>query len=111
MHGAPDAFDRALQTLNQGIRRLPGDRSLREEEVGLLLERGMLTDARKELESLRIVEKGADFGGTWYWNRYPGARCDIESLEYSFGFDEALQQRNSRVLLAHQHVAKLVRHR
>ncbi len=38
------------------------------------------------------LEAGGDVGGTWYWNRYPGARCDIESLEYSYGFDEALQQ-------------------
>ncbi|GAA4107192.1 NAD(P)/FAD-dependent oxidoreductase [Aminobacter aganoensis] len=38
------------------------------------------------------VEAGADVGGTWYWNRYPGARCDIESLQYSYSFDERLQQ-------------------
>ena len=38
------------------------------------------------------LEAGGDVGGTWYWNRYPGARCDIESLEYSYGFDDALQQ-------------------
>lgn len=38
------------------------------------------------------VEAGDGPGGTWYWNRYPGARCDIESLEYSFSFDEDLQQ-------------------
>ena len=41
---------------------------------------------------LRVYEAGGDVGGTWYWNRYPGARCDVESLEYSFSFDEALQQ-------------------
>jgi cyclohexanone monooxygenase len=34
------------------------------------------------IDSLRIVEKGGDFGGTWYWNRYPGAMCDIESYVY-----------------------------
>ena len=33
-------------------------------------------------QSLRIIEKGGDFGGTWYWNRYPGAQCDIESYCY-----------------------------
>ena len=33
-------------------------------------------------ESMRIVEKGGDFGGAWYWNRYPGAQCDIESYCY-----------------------------
>ena len=41
---------------------------------------------------LRVIEAGSDVGGTWYWNRYPGARCDITSMEYSFGFSEALQQ-------------------
>ena len=41
---------------------------------------------------VRVLEAGADVGGTWYWNRYPGCRCDVESLEYSFSFDDALQQ-------------------
>jgi cation diffusion facilitator CzcD-associated flavoprotein CzcO len=40
----------------------------------------------------RVFEAGRDVGGTWYWNRYPGARCDVESVEYSYSFDEALQQ-------------------
>ena len=39
-----------------------------------------------------VLEAGDGIGGTWFWNRYPGARCDIESLEYSYSFDEALQQ-------------------
>src|SRR5205085_185345 len=34
------------------------------------------------VKDIRIVEKGGDFGGTWYWNRYPGAQCDIESYIY-----------------------------
>ncbi|MFT3808576.1 MAG: NAD(P)/FAD-dependent oxidoreductase [Micropepsaceae bacterium] len=38
-----------------------------------------------------VVEAGTGVGGTWYWNRYPGARVDIQSLEYSFGFDQALE--------------------
>ena len=42
--------------------------------------------------SVRVVETGEDVGGTWYWNRYPGARCDVESLDYSYSFDEDLQQ-------------------
>ena len=42
--------------------------------------------------SVKVFEKGDDVGGTWYWNRYPGARCDIESVDYSFGFDEDLQK-------------------
>jgi cation diffusion facilitator CzcD-associated flavoprotein CzcO len=46
---------------------------------------GLLAGARLRqagVESLRIVEKGGDFGGTWYWNRYPGAMCDVESYVY-----------------------------
>ena len=46
---------------------------------------GMLAAARlKEagIKDFRIIEKGGDFGGTWYWNRYPGASCDIESYVY-----------------------------
>lgn len=42
--------------------------------------------------STRVFEAGAGVGGTWYWNRYPGARCDIESMEYSYQFSEELQQ-------------------
>lgn len=42
--------------------------------------------------SVRLIEAGSGVGGTWYHNRYPGARCDIESLDYSYSFDEALQQ-------------------
>ena len=42
--------------------------------------------------SVRVFEAGDGVGGTWYWNRYPGARCDVESMEYSYSFDEALQQ-------------------
>lgn len=38
------------------------------------------------------VEAGSDVGGTWYWNRYPGARCDVESLDYSYSFDADLQR-------------------
>ena len=34
------------------------------------------------VENIRIIEKAGDFGGTWYWNRYPGAQCDIESYIY-----------------------------
>ncbi|NBE52587.1 flavin-containing monooxygenase [Streptomyces boluensis] len=41
---------------------------------------------------VRGFERGADVGGVWYWNRYPGARCDVESLDYSYSFDEELQQ-------------------
>ena len=42
--------------------------------------------------SARLFEDAAGVGGTWFWNRYPGARCDTESLQYSYQFSEALQQ-------------------
>jgi cyclohexanone monooxygenase len=42
--------------------------------------------------SARVYEAGGGVGGTWYWNRYPGARCDIESLDYSYSFSDELQQ-------------------
>ncbi len=42
--------------------------------------------------SARIIEAGTGVGGTWYWNRYPGARVDIESMEYSFSFDPELEK-------------------
>ena len=40
----------------------------------------------------RAFEAGSGLGGTWFWNRYPGCRCDIESLEYSFSFSPELEQ-------------------
>ena len=43
--------------------------------------------------SARVVESGDDVGGTWYWNRYPGARCDIQSIDYSYSFDAELDER------------------
>ena len=42
--------------------------------------------------SARVCEAGSGVGGTWFWNRYPGARCDVESMEYSYQFSDDLQQ-------------------
>src|SRR4030081_2105415 len=42
--------------------------------------------------SVRVYEQGGDVGGTWYWNRYPGARCDVESMQYSYSFSDELQR-------------------
>lgn len=42
--------------------------------------------------NVTVIEAGSDVGGTWYWNRYPGSRCDVPSLEYSFGFSPELEQ-------------------
>ncbi|MHB8695076.1 MAG: flavin-containing monooxygenase, partial [Solirubrobacteraceae bacterium] len=41
---------------------------------------------------VRVLEQGPEIGGTWYWNRYPGVRCDIESVDYSYSFSEELEQ-------------------
>src|SRR6185503_1621495 len=46
---------------------------------------GLLAGARLHqagIDDFRLIEKGGDFGGTWYWNRYPGAMCDVESYIY-----------------------------
>ena len=42
--------------------------------------------------SVKVFEAGDDIGGTWYWNRYPGARCDVPSIEYSYSFSKELEQ-------------------
>ena len=52
----------------------------------------MLHKARQMGLSAQVYEAGSGVGGTWYWNRYPGARCDVESMEYSYSFSEELQQ-------------------
>src|SRR5215213_2076301 len=41
---------------------------------------------------VRAFEAATGVGGTWYWNRYPGARCDVESMQYSYSFSKELEQ-------------------
>ena len=41
---------------------------------------------------VHLIEAGDDVGGTWYWNRYPGARCDVMSIDYSYSFREIQQE-------------------
>ena len=73
---------------------------------------GMLAGVRLRQEGIddfRIVEKGANFGGTWYWNRYPGASCDIESYIYfplleETGFVPKQKYTNARETLEYCHV-------
>jgi cyclohexanone monooxygenase len=48
--------------------------------------------AREMGLSVRVLEAAAGVGGTWFWNRYPGARCDVESLDYSYSFSPELEQ-------------------
>ena len=66
-----------------------------DDEVEVLLIGGgfsaLLTSARLRevgVESIRIVERGADVGGTWYWNRYPGVACDVVAYDYLPLLDE-----------------------
>tara|TARA_E500000178_G_scaffold69862_1_gene67522 strand:- start:6250 stop:8085 length:1836 start_codon:yes stop_codon:yes gene_type:complete len=76
---------------------------------------GLITGARlRELgfENIRLIEKGADFGGTWYWNRYPGAACDTESYIYlplleETGYLPHQKYAQAPEILAHsKHIAK-----
>jgi cyclohexanone monooxygenase len=75
----------------------------------------MLHHARQLGLRARVLERAGEVGGVWTWNRYPGARCDVESMQYSFGFDEALQQEwrwserfagQAEILAYAQHVAQ-----
>ncbi|MCD9623649.1 flavin-containing monooxygenase [Rhabdothermincola salaria] len=52
----------------------------------------MLWRLRRLGLSAQVIEAAGDVGGTWWWNRYPGARCDIESMDYSYSFDPDLEQ-------------------
>ena len=52
----------------------------------------MLHRLRLKGFTVRVFETGKGVGGTWYWNRYPGARCDVESVQYSYQFSPELQQ-------------------
>ena len=47
---------------------------------------------RDEGLEVQVFEAASDVGGTWWWNRYPGARCDIESMDYSYSFSPELEQ-------------------
>src|SRR3954453_22326575 len=52
----------------------------------------MLHHLRELGFSARVIEAAGGVGGTWYWNRYPGARCDVESVNYSYSFSPDLEQ-------------------
>lgn len=51
-----------------------------------------LHSLRSSGKRVAVLEAGTGIGGVWFWNRYPGARCDIESYDYSYGFDPDLEQ-------------------
>jgi len=52
----------------------------------------MLKRLREHGWNVQVFEAGGGVGGTWYWNRYPGARCDVPSVEYSYSFSPELEQ-------------------
>jgi len=52
----------------------------------------LLHRLRKAGFSAVVLEEAGDVGGTWYWNRYPGARCDIQTIDYSYSFDPELEK-------------------
>ena len=52
----------------------------------------MLHRLRQQGRSVQVFEAADGVGGTWYWNRYPGARCDVASMDYSYSFDPELEQ-------------------
>ncbi|WP_132992132.1 flavin-containing monooxygenase [Gordonia zhaorongruii] len=52
----------------------------------------LLHRLRSEGHRVHVVEAAPEVGGTWFWNRYPGARCDVESVDYSYSWDDDLQQ-------------------
>src|SRR5882757_8213767 len=52
----------------------------------------LLHKLRKAGFSVVVIEEAGDVGGTWYWNRYPGARCDIQTIDYSYTFDPELDK-------------------
>lgn len=91
-----DAGDRQYRDIEQGFAHLlddpygtAPDRAAVSDDVDVFIVGGgfggLLTAARLReagIGSIRIADAGSDFGGTWYWNRYPGAACDIESYIY-----------------------------
>jgi cation diffusion facilitator CzcD-associated flavoprotein CzcO len=91
----PDGNDQYVEIKEQYAHYLddpyvaPSDRAPRQDEVSVLVIgggfAGLITGARlcqSGVDDFLIVEKGGGFGGTWYWNRYPGAQCDVESYIY-----------------------------
>ncbi len=77
---------------------------------------GLITGARLAqagIDDFRIIEKGGDFGGTWYWNRYPGAQCDVESYVYLPLLEETSyvpSEKYARAPEILQHCQRIARH-
>ncbi|WP_420606341.1 flavin-containing monooxygenase [Novosphingopyxis sp.] len=98
----------------------PTDRASVDDEVDVLVVGGgfggLMTAARMReagVEKVRIVEAGGDVGGTWYWNRYPGAACDVESYVYFPLLEETgymPKERYSKAAEIREHSQRIARH-
>jgi cyclohexanone monooxygenase len=78
---------------------------------GGLLASGRLRE--RGVDNFKIIERGADFGGTWYWNRYPGAACDVESYIYMPMLEElgyVPTEKYAKGVEIYQHCQRLARH-
>jgi len=86
--------DLAKYAIDPYAKEVPGREPITDKVEVLFIGGGfsaLLTSARlreRGIESIRIVERGSDVGGTWYWNRYPGAACDVVSYDYLPLLDE-----------------------
>ncbi|HWK66899.1 MAG TPA: NAD(P)/FAD-dependent oxidoreductase [Rhizobiaceae bacterium] len=77
----------------RGEREIPGARRVDVIVVGAGFGGMYATYKFREMgKSVVGIEAGGDVGGVWYWNRYPGARCDLMSVDYSYGFSEEIEQ-------------------
>ncbi len=83
---------------NKAVEQSPADKSSSETRFDVIVIGAGFAGlyALKRLRDLGytvlVCEAGTDVGGVWYWNRYPGARCDVESLQYSYSFSKELEQ-------------------
>lgn len=100
MHGffaMPDALPVGFEAMDWVAREIDGHLNPAETVDAVVVGAGFsgmyqLHKLRDMGLSVKVFEAGEDVGGTWYWNRYPGARVDIESMAYSFSFSKELEQ-------------------
>jgi cyclohexanone monooxygenase len=124
---SPGQGDRRFQDIDQGFSHLATDpyaavspRAPLQDEVDVLVVGagfgGLLAAARLRqagVTKIRIVEAGSDVGGTWYWNRYPGAACDIESYIYLPLLEETGYvpvERYSKAAEIREHACRIAKH-
>jgi cation diffusion facilitator CzcD-associated flavoprotein CzcO/acetyl esterase/lipase len=100
MHGffaMPDALPMGFEAMDWVAREIDGHLNPTQTVDAVVVGAGFsgmyqLHRLREMGLSVQVFEAGEDVGGTWYWNRYPGARVDIESMAYSFSFSKELEQ-------------------